>query len=110
MQIIDRTTLLVFADRLEARAQSLPRWDLAGSETWDEFAERAYEAEMALACELEALPRCQLVMDRSRSRVRLALLGIEVRSKQGLAHACQVWVEKLRAELADPESRCCQVT
>ena len=100
LRILDRATLLAFADRLDAMARSLPRWDPAGSETWDEFAEREYEAEMALARELRGLHVCQLVMDGQRRSVRLALFGIQVRSKRGLGHSCHLWVEQMRAHLA----------
>jgi hypothetical protein len=96
---VDRPTLLLFADRLEAQARALPRWDPSSSEPWHELVERQYQAELALAQQLHALRGCQLSMCAARAEVRLNLLGVRVQTKQGLADACQLWVERVRAQL-----------
>ncbi len=70
-----RSALLLFADRLEAKAQALPRWNPSSPELWHELVERQYEAELALAQELQILPGCQLAICSSRLQVRLELLG-----------------------------------
>src|SRR3712207_2234939 len=89
--------LLVAADRLEQRARALPRWNPQAGERWDDFLERSYEAEMALADGLRRVPDCHLSMCSRRERVTLTLGGVTVQSKRGLARACLDWVAEVRA-------------
>jgi hypothetical protein len=103
----NRAALLLFADRLEAQAQTLPRWEPGASEWWDLFAERQYVAETALARQLQALLGCHLVMSQERKDVRLTLLDIHVHSKQGIAQACRLWTERVRAQLASSDLEPC---
>lgn len=96
---VDRPTLLLVADRLEARAKALPCWDPKSEEAWHKVADQQYEAEIALAAQIRAVPGSTLTMCATRDVVTLDLLGIRVKSRRGLGHACQCWVERVRADL-----------
>lgn len=99
LEFLSQDALLGFTDRLEAEALALPRWDPGSPEPWSEFVDRQYEAETNLARQLRALPACELEMSSTRATVTLTLLGLQVRSHQGLAEACRLWAAAMRAQL-----------
>lgn len=93
--------MLALADLLERWAEALPRGHVQGSERWDVFLDRVYEAEMALAERLRKLPTCQLSMCPFREKVTLVLAGVRVRTEGGLAGACRAWAGAVRARVQD---------
>jgi aminoglycoside phosphotransferase len=98
-EISKAAQLLALADLLERWAEALPRGHVQGSERWDVFLDRVYEAEMALAERLRALPTCRLSMCPFREKVTLALAGVRVRTECGLAGACCAWARAVRARV-----------
>ena len=93
--------MLALADLLEGWADALPRGHVQGSERWDVFLDRVYEAEMALAERLRELPTCRLSMCPFREKVTLVLAGVRVRTAGGLAGACRAWARVVKARVQD---------
>ena len=93
--------MMALADLLEGWAEALPRGHVQGSERWDVFLDRVYEAEIALAKRLRKLPTCQLSMCPFREKATLALAGVRVRTEGGLAGACRAWARVVRARVQE---------
>ena len=87
---------LAAADLLERWADAVPMWDPGSGEHWDTFAERRYQAELALERRLRKLPGCELLIDAAGAHVDLTLAGIHVRRQNCLANACRDWAAEVR--------------
>jgi chloramphenicol 3-O-phosphotransferase len=86
--------MLALADLLEKWAEALPRGHVQGSEGWDVFLDRVYEAEIALTERLRKLPTCRLSMCPFREQVTLVLAGVRVSTESGLARTCRAWARR----------------
>ena len=91
--------MLAVAELLERWADALPRGRVQGSERWDVYLERRYEADMALAKRLLGLPTCRLSMCPMREQVTLTLAGVRVSTERGLAAACREWAHAVRTRV-----------
>src|SRR5690349_4259415 len=95
-----KTNALTAADLLERWADAVPNWDPRRGETWDNFADRRFEAEQALERRLRKLPGCELKLDAAGSHADLTLAGIRVRRQNCLANACRAWASEIRRRAA----------
>ena len=95
----ERTSaFLKAADHLEGWADRLPRWSDDGRETWYEFLDRRYEAEVALVEQLQRAPDCRIAACPMRMHITLILADIKVRTDQGLETALREWARQAREQ------------